>query len=377
MVKEALPPTSPDAVEPKTNLKASFYRPFLLITFITGAVIMATLLWPFRHAMIIALVLATLIHPLRKRLPLPLRTRRFLSATTLTLMTIFFVLLPLGALLALLSGEAIAFTQATVAWFQSGGLNDVAAWIHHLPLPSWAKGYLDVSSLDLREIKSWGLFSGGDIGLWFVWAGKGLLGDIANIGLQLFVMILFLFYLLTEGDRLVSMLRKASPLRRDQENAIFSRFKAVSQAVLLGGLGTSVAIGVVTGIGLWIAGINPFLWGAVAAIFSLIPVVGLSLIMTPSLVYLIVTDSIKMAIFLLLYWLLVISLVDNFVRPLFMRGKARMYVVWVFVSIIGGVLMFGPLGLLYGPLALSISFVFFEIFLDAQGDVDGMKPPGP
>jgi predicted PurR-regulated permease PerM len=153
----------------------------------------------------------------------------------------------------------------------------------------------------------------------------------------------------------------------------------VSQSVLLGGLGTSVAIGVATGIGLWIAGINPLLWGAVAVIASLIPVVGLSLIMLPSLGYLVATGSMNMAIFLLLYWLVVVSSVDNVVRPLFMRGKARMSVVWVFVSIIGGILLFGPLGLLYGPLALSISFVFFAIFLDAQEDAyeaDGPAPGG-
>jgi predicted PurR-regulated permease PerM len=98
--------------------------------------------------------------------------------------------------------------------------------------------------------------------------------------------------------------------------------------VLLEGLGTSLAIYVFTCIGLWIAGITPFLWGDVDAIASLIPVVGLSLIMIPS--------------------------VEHVIRPLFIHGKARIYVVWFFVSILGGTIMFGPLGILYGPLALSI-----------------------
>ena len=370
MGKEVSVPNAPDATKAKANIKTTFYRPFLLTSFMAAVVIMAALLWPFRNAMVIALVLATLVHPLRNKLPLPVRTRRLLSAATLTSLTVLFVLLPLGAGLALLTDEAIAFTRTAVAWFQSGGVNDVVAWVHHLSLPSWAEGYLNIPAIDLQEIKSWGL-SGGNIGLWFVSAGKGILGDIAGIGLQLLVMVLFLFYFLAEGDNLVSTLRKASPLRPEQENAVFSRFKAVSQAVLLGGLGTSLAIGVFAGIGLWISGINPFLWGAVAAVASLIPVVGLSLIMIPSIIYLLATGSIKMAIFLLLYWLLVIGMVENIIRPLFMRGKARMYIVWVFVSILGGVLLFGPLGLLYGPLALSISFVIFEIFLDAQDEVDG------
>jgi predicted PurR-regulated permease PerM len=73
----------------------------------------------------------------------------------------------------------------------------------------------------------------------------------------------------------------------------------------------------------------------------------------------------------------VVSSVDNVVRPLFMRGKARMSVVWVFVSLLGGIFMFGPLGILYGPLALSISFVFFEIYLDAQEDAYEADLPAP
>jgi len=153
--KEVLPPTSPDATKIEVNIKASLYRPFLLTSFIVAVVIMAALLWPFRHAMVIALVLATLVHPLRKKLPLSLRNRRILSATLLTILTVLFVLLPFCAALSLLTIEAIAFSQTAVTWFQSGGLNDVVVWVQHLHLPAWMMGYLDLSSIDLKEIKSW------------------------------------------------------------------------------------------------------------------------------------------------------------------------------------------------------------------------------
>lgn len=186
-----------------------------------------------------------------------MRARRLLAATTLTLLTVLFVLLPLAGLLTLLTSEAVTFVQTAAAWFKAGGLHDIVAWARTLPLPGWAKAYLVASPIDLHKIEAWALASGGDIGLWFLWAGKG----VANIGLQLFVLVMFLFYLLAEGEFLTERLRRASPLRRDQEDAIIARFKAVSRSVLLGGLGTSLAIGLVTGVGLWIAGITPFLWG--------------------------------------------------------------------------------------------------------------------
>ena len=136
--------------------------------------------------MVLALVLATLVHPLRMRLPRPIRTRRFLAATALTLLTVLFILLPLAGLLALLTSEAVTFIHTTIAWFKTGGLLEALAWVHAFPLPDWAKSYLDPSSIDLRKIESWALSSGGDIGLWFLAAGKG----VANIGLQLFVLIM-------------------------------------------------------------------------------------------------------------------------------------------------------------------------------------------
>lgn len=365
------PPSTPDTPDdsmPKPSLRTASYRPFLLTIFIVAVVLMAVLTWPFRHALLMALILATLMHPLGKKLPRFVATRPILSATVLTLLTILFLLLPLGAVLAMLTGEAVEFSQTTVDWFKAGGINKVMAWVQGLSLPQWARNYLDPASIDIQGIESWAMSSGGELGLRFVSAGKGILGKLGNTGLQLVVTVLFLFYFLLEGSALIGILRKVSPLRRDQEDVIFSRFKSVSQSVLLGGLGTSMATGIVTGIGLWIAGINPLLWGAVAVIASLIPVVGLSMIMIPSIIYLFAIGSMKMAIFLIAYWLIVVSSVDNFVRPLFMRGKARLSVAWLFVSIIGGIVMFGFLGIIYGPLALSIALVFFEIYLEAQDE---------
>lgn len=190
---------------------------------------MATLRWPFRHAMVLALVLATLTHPLRMRLPQVIRTRRFLAATDVD---------PADQRSRHLHPHSHCLVQ-------DRGLVEAVAWVHALPLPDWAKTYLDPSSLDLRKIESGALSSEGDLGLWFLAAGKG----VASIGLQLLVLVIFLFYFLVEGEHLMKLLRKASPLRRDQEDAIIARFKAVSQTVLLGGLGTR-GHWAVTGIGL-------------------------------------------------------------------------------------------------------------------------------
>lgn len=113
---------------------------------------------PFGLAVQARLGPGRLAYPLRNKLPLSLRTRQLLSARTLTILKVLLVLLPLGAALALPTGEAIAFTQTAVTWFHSWGVKDVAAW-----------GHLDMSSIVVKKIKSWGIFSWGNIGLWCFW----------------------------------------------------------------------------------------------------------------------------------------------------------------------------------------------------------------
>ena len=355
---DALPATNPR--------QGVFYRTFLVATVLVAMAIIGMLLWPFRHAVLVALILATIVYPLRNRLPAFLRHRRIASSLVLTGISIIFVLIPFLAIVGLLIDDTITFVRLGVTWFEGGGMTDAVLWLQHLRLPNKLQEFIDLSFINVKEIESWALASGGDIGKWFIGAGKDILGKIAATGVQLLMLVVFLFYFLSEGEHLTVLLRKISPLRQDQEDAIFLRFKAVSQSILLGGLGTSLAIGIATGIGLWIAGINPLLWGAVSAIASLIPVIGLSIIYIASICYLVAIDSVKMAIFLFLYWIVIVNSIDNFVRPLFMRGKSRLSMLWIFVSVAGGVFLFGPIGLLYGPLALSLAFVFFQVYLDAQ-----------
>jgi predicted PurR-regulated permease PerM len=123
---------------------------------------------------------------------------------------------------------------------------------------------------------------------------------------------------------------------------------------------------VATAVGLWIVGVDPLFWGMGAVAASLVPFVGLALIHVPIVVFLLAGGATGKALFLLAWWLLVVSTVDNIVRPFFISGRARLPTLMIFVSIVGGVLLFGPLGLIYGPISMSLCLVVFQLFIEAQ-----------
>jgi predicted PurR-regulated permease PerM len=129
---------------------------------------------------------------------------------------------------------------------------------------------------------------------------------------------------------------------------------------------------VIGGIGLWICGIPAIFWGTIMAFTSMIPIVGTALVWVPAAIYLAVTGEMGYALFLVAWGVLVVGSVDNFLRPLFMQG-ASMNTVIVFFSLIGGLHVFGLMGLIYGPIIFSVTLVLFRLyenefsdFLDSQ-----------
>ena len=199
-----------------------------------------------------------------------------------------------------------------------------------------------------------------------------MLGSLTRFMMNFLLLLFVLFFVLRDHDKLIAFIRHALPLSRSQEDILFKEVKDVSKSALLGSLLTALTQGIVGGFGLWLAGFPGVFWGVVMAFASLIPFVGTALIWVPAAFYLAVTGEIEWAGFMLLWGALVVGSIDNFLRPLFMQGSSMSTVV-VFFSLIGGLQVFGLMGLIYGPLVFAVALVLFKIyekefssFLDSQ-----------
>ncbi len=347
-------------------LHARFYQPFLLLVFMASVAMFGALLWPFRHAVILAAILSLLLAPLRKRTMIALKGSRFVTAALLATATFVFIVMPAAILAVVLANKAGSVIEAGIHWFNDG---DMQTWLDRLQsrnLPGWLQGFMDMIPIDAQSLRASLIGGAGAIGKRLLSIGRGIAGQMAGFLAQIVMLILFLFYFLAEAERVVRGLRRLSPLRRWQEQELAGRLKAVTRSILVGGVAAGLSQGLATALGLWLVGIDPVFWGMMAMLASLIPIIGLALIHIPFVVYLFAAGATGKAVFLLAWWLLVVSTVDNVVRPFFIRGGAQLPLLLIFVSIVGGVLLFGPLGLIYGPVTMSLCLVFFQLFIEAQ-----------
>jgi predicted PurR-regulated permease PerM len=186
----------------------------------------------------------------------------------------------------------------------------------------------------------------------------GTLGAIFGGVLVLFTM----YYLFRDHERIIHLLPDLLPMERRQGEALLHRIREVLNASVNGVLVIAVIQGTLGGIMFWILGISSsLLWGVAMVFLSLIPLLGTSIIWFPAAMILLAKGYWIKCIILIIWGVAVIGMVDNILRPRLVGQKAQMHELLVFFSVMGGVKVFGVLGILLGPVVLSVALGFIEI----------------
>jgi predicted PurR-regulated permease PerM len=176
-----------------------------------------------------------------------------------------------------------------------------------------------------------------------------------------------LYYLLKDGYKLKNYLLALSPLDDSNNNFIINRIRLAVFSVVKGNLLIGLIQGTLTGIGFALFGVpNPVLWGGVASIAALIPSIGTAIVITPAIIFLFVSGNNVGAGGLLVWGIIVVGLVDNFLGPKLVGSSMRLHPLVTFLAVLGGLAFFGPLGILLGPLVLSIFLVLVEIYFSLK-----------
>jgi predicted PurR-regulated permease PerM len=251
------------------------------------------------------------------------------------------------------SGQELSLELARLPWLQHG-----LGWIQHntgLTLVQLQGWLLEGSRRLLETLMS----SGGS-------ALIGALGTLTRFLLMLFV----LFFMLRDGPRFARQLVTLLPIEERRRTRLWEHLTEVTRAVFLGIGLTALLQGTLVGIGFWIAGLpSPLVFGVVAAFVSLIPMVGSALVWAPAALVLALRGDYGHAIFLATWGALVVGMVDNFLRPLLISGRAEVPTLAVFVGVMGGLSAFGFIGLFVGPIVLGLLVALFrhEVELQAGG----------
>ena len=177
------------------------------------------------------------------------------------------------------------------------------------------------------------------------------------------LMLLIIFYLLKDGTKWKKAVVILSPLADRDDEKIIRRLELAVNGVIKGSLLIAVLQGVMMGLGLWIFGIpNPALWGVVAAVSALIPTVGTALVSVPAIIFLFVTGQTVPAFGLLIWATVAVGLIDNFLSPYIVGGKINIPPLFILFSVLGGISFLGPVGILIGPLSVSLLYTLISIY---------------
>ena len=203
---------------------------------------------------------------------------------------------------------------------------------------------------------------------WVARNGGAVVGGLAGAVLGFFMVLLSAFYFYVSGESILEQLAILSPLPRKYDEEFKTKFKDVVDATFRGQIFTAIAQGVTTGVGLAIAGVpGSGFWGALAALTSLLPMVGAAAVWVPATIYLFVSASMDnrpywQPIFMLLWGMIPVSLVDNIVRPWAMKGKAQLPAIPLLFAVLGGLQAFGFIGLVIGPLVFALLMTVIDIY---------------
>lgn len=200
------------------------------------------------------------------------------------------------------------------------------------------------------------------------YAGAFFTGTLTFI-LHLFVFLMTLYYLLKEGPRLTRAIERFSPLTKAETDALVARLTYTIASVVRGSLFVALIQGALTAVGFLVFGIpNALLWGTLAVVASLIPSVGTGFVFIPAVIYLFFTGHSGNGIGLAVYGIFFVGLVDNFLRPYLMGGKASIHPLLILLSVLGGLAFFGPGGLFLGPLVISLLLGLLSLYAPARND---------
>jgi len=219
----------------------------------------------------------------------------------------------------------------------------------------------DMNSLFLNAIKEAASFSASGI--------TGFIKSTVQFVFNLIMAFFTMFYLFREGDAILAFVKRLLPIPDTHKERLINRTRVVITAAVNGGLLVGVIQGLLGGAAFWALGLPaPMLWGFAMFILSFLPGIGTALVWGPAAIYLLVTGEHLYAAALTIWGVLVIGLIDNLLRPYIVGSKTDLHPLLLFFSIIGAVNAFGLIGIIAGPVILSIGSAMIEIYQESLRD---------
>ena len=371
-----------DAGEPALGLRTgtdpterSFYvRLGGLLLLVVLCYVVWRIVTPLWQPLLWAVLLGGLLAPLNLRLTRRLGGRAQLASSITTLLTILLFILPViaaGGTVAAQAAQLLRHIERQVPELSRGTEIDLS----RVPWLDSGLAWLDANtSVSLAQLQGW--FTEGLQRLLQVLmkSGGSVVMSALGTAVSFVVMLFVLFFVLRDGPALARQVVRMLPIEPRRRTLLWQHLMDVTRAVFLGIGVTALAQGVLLGVGFWIAGLpSPLVFGVLGVILALIPMVGPALLWVPAAAFLAIQGQHGYAIFLALWGAVIVSLVDNLLRPLLISGRAEVPTLAVFVGVMGGLAAFGFIGLFVGPIVLGLLVALFRFEAELNAVTDSHR----
>ena len=320
-------------------------RIFFAILFATVAMLGLMIMWPFLTYIVLAGILTYVLFPIYRFILMRTRKPELSSALSILIALLIMVLPTVYLATELVQQVTGAYTN-----FRQENLERVGDYLSGLT----------GNQLDFRAM----LGSAVDqIRQSIVGIAPDVLGSITSLVLGLFIMFFVMFYGFREGEGFLNRIKELLPLDPLLKESLFYELRTITQAVLYGQVMTAMIQGALGGLGLLVFGVSNWIfWGAIMMIMAFLPVLGTPLIWVPAAVGLFLDGENARAIGLLIYGATIVMNIDNFIRPRLVSGRTKVHPVLILIGVLGGLKIFGFIGMLIGPLVLALLVALIKFY---------------
>ncbi len=309
------------------------------------------MIWPFVTALLGSLILAYIFYPVYERLLLLIKNRNaaaFIISALIVILLIFPFIFVANAML----------TESTQFFHKISNIDAVidtveeqyfAKYIENVDLSAYVKDLLSKLTISVMQ------------------RTEKFIISLPEKLLSFFVLLFTMFFLFKEGKKWKDVIKQELPLKEKYKKHLSKRFNETIYATLYGVIATAFVQGSVGALGFYLFGVSsPILWGIVMIILAMLPFLGAAFIWLPAAIIKIAAGDSTNGVGLLLYGIFIISMIDNLIRPGIISARGKVHPVLVLLGVLGGLQLFGLIGLIIGPLALSLLVVFVELYLSEK-----------
>lgn len=330
-------------------LKIEHYFEAFLIIFLIG--LFGVLIHPYIISIFMASAIVFLIYPFFKAILGKVKNRSFASLIV-TLIVMIFIIAPLYIVSLTLISQSSLLVQTGQNTLDTVDLG----WCTFDFCSNIEK---NLRFVDLKIDNLTGLVAD-----YLSNSSYSLFDSLSTFFFNVFIFILSLFFFLKDGEKFVTYMRRIIPMKDSYKDSLFLRFKDVSMAVFGNNILVAIIQGSLVGIGFLIFGISsPFFWAVIASFLALLPFLGAAIVWAPAAIFMILSGNYISGILLFVYGFFIVGLADNVARPLLLRKKIEVHPLLIFLSIFGGIEVFGFLtGIFLGPIIISLLISVLQLY---------------